>query len=59
MPIIAFPYYENNSKVDDGFQWHEFINKFSPQEENYHPKASDIWTIIFTSGTTGNPKGVV
>ena len=59
MPIIAFPHYENNSKVDDGFQWHEFINKFSPQEENYHPKASDIWTIIFTSGTTGNPKGVV
>ena len=59
MPIIAFPHYENNSKVDDGFQWHEFISKFSPQEENYHPKASDIWTIIFTSGTTGNPKGVV
>ena len=59
MPIIAFPHYENNSKVHDGFQWHEFINKFSPQEQNYHPKASDIWTIIFTSGTTGNPKGVV
>ena len=59
MPIIAFPHYENNSKVHDGFQWHEFINRFSPQEENYHPKASDIWTIIFTSGTTGNPKGVV
>ena len=54
MPIIAFPHYENNSKVDDGFQWHEFINKFS-SEENYHPKAS-IWTIIFTSGTAGNPR---
>ena len=59
MPIIAFPHYENNSKVEEGYQWDEFINRFSPQKEDYHPKLIDIWTIIFTSGTTGNPKGVV
>ena len=28
MPIIAFPHYENNSKVDEGYQWDEFINRF-------------------------------
>ena len=59
LPIIAFPHYEGNSKVDEGHQWHDFINKFEPQTENYYPDADDIWTIIFTSGTTGASKGAV
>ena len=59
MPIISFPHYKNHSKVSEGNQWFDFINSFDPIMENYQPKLKDIWTIIFTSGTTGDPKGVV
>ncbi len=59
MPIIAFPHYEGNSRVTEGHQWKDFINKFEPLEGTPSPSYDDIWTIVFTSGTTGTPKGVV
>ena len=59
MPIIAFLNYKDHSKVEVGHQWHEFINKFDAQTEDFRPNLKDIWTVIFTSGTTGDPKGVV
>ena len=50
LPIIAFPHYENNSIVSEGFQWDEFISKFEPQRENYHPNLDDVWTcLLYTS----------
>ena len=59
LPIITFPHYKGFSKINEGYQWFNFIEKFDPQVEDYSPNMSDIWTIIFTSGTTGTPKGVV
>ena len=59
MPIITFPNYAGCSSVDVGHKWHEFIDKHEPITNPHNPKLSDLWTIIFTSGTTGNPKGVM
>ena len=59
MPMITFPHYKGCSEVTRGLNWHDFINMQEPIESPNIPKLSDLWTIIFTSGTTGNPKGVM
>ena len=59
LPVIAFPTYKQHSEINRGYSWFDFINKYEAIETPHVPKLSDTWTIIFTSGTTGNPKGVV
>ena len=59
MPLIKFPHYDGCSNVTKGHKWFEFIDSHEPMQNPNKPKLSDLWTIIFTSGTTGNAKGVM
>ena len=52
-PIIRFPHYQGCTPIDRGEEWFNFINRNQPMEDPHVPKLSDLWTIIFTSGTTG------
>ena len=56
---IAFPQFEGNSSLHScDIQWQEALQR-EPAPQMHVPSESDLFTIIFTSGTTGTPKGVM
>ncbi|GAA4276605.1 AMP-binding protein [Aquimarina mytili] len=57
--IIRFSYYEGNAKVNEGLLWDDLVSEYEPLVKGYIPDPKEIWTIMFTSGTTGTPKGVM
>ncbi len=58
-PLIRFPHYEGNSTISRGKAWEDILKEFAPITDSPTSDRDGLWTIIFTSGTTGTPKGVM
>ena len=59
MPVVRFPQYEGDAEITIGDLWTDLLAENEALEESLVPDLDTNWTIKFTSGTTGTPKGVM
>lgn len=53
-PVVAFPFYSGPAQ----FSWQDWQESMAPESFiQCSPKLTDVMTLVYTSGTTGKPKG--
>jgi long-chain acyl-CoA synthetase len=57
--IIRFTHYEGNAVVSEGLLWDDLIHAHQPLSTHFIPELDATWSILYTSGTTGSPKGAM
>ncbi len=57
--VIKFPHHEGTAKIKVGHDWDRLVEITEPMTTSITPNLADVWSILFTSGTTGSPKGVM
>ncbi len=59
LPCVSLPHLKGNSKVEGFKKWEDLLAEHEPMTTEYYPTFEELFTIMFTSGTTGTPKGVM
>ena len=59
VPPDAFVFLGDGPVPDGYIGYEDWLAGSSPEEPDIMVDAADIWTIMYTSGTTGRPKGVM